>query len=350
MGKGDYYEWERRFFKDEETGVALRQLTSFPTINFSLGYHQPCFTPDSTSLIFYSYVELKRGGRIELFKVNVDGTGLCQLTDGCGVRGGAVISPDGKEAFYISHGEVKSVNLESLEERTVFSPTEIFGLKDYIMGGLTVDSEGKWLATALRIRNESLVLRIRTSGSEFYETFKTSHSISHLQFEPAKSKEILFLEKEDIKVVNVETGSCKALGIRRTTGHFVWLGKTRKIASTLIFPERAIIIVGVDSLESKVISSKEVYFWHIDSSSDGKWIVSDTNWPDMGLFIVDPETGAYKKLCNSRSSNAHPQYTHPHPSFSPDTKMVLFNSDRSGHPQIYLAVIPKDFLRDLGKG
>ena len=34
-----------------------------------------------------------------------------------------------------------------------------------------------------------------------------------------------------------------------------------------------------------------------------------------------------------------PQWTHPHPSFSPDETKVVFASDRSGHPQVYVVEI-----------
>jgi hypothetical protein len=30
-----------------------------------------------------------------------------------------------------------------------------------------------------------------------------------------------------------------------------------------------------------------------------------------------------------------PQWTHPHPSFSPDENLAVYTSDVSGHPQVY---------------
>ena len=35
-----------------------------------------------------------------------------------------------------------------------------------------------------------------------------------------------------------------------------------------------------------------------------------------------------------------PQWTHPHPSFSPDERRVIYASDVSGHPQVYVSEIP----------
>ncbi|MCC6391108.1 MAG: PD40 domain-containing protein, partial [Bryobacterales bacterium] len=35
-----------------------------------------------------------------------------------------------------------------------------------------------------------------------------------------------------------------------------------------------------------------------------------------------------------------PQWTHPHPSFSPDERLVVYASDRTGHPQVYVVELP----------
>jgi oligogalacturonide lyase len=41
------------------------------------------------------------------------------------------------------------------------------------------------------------------------------------------------------------------------------------------------------------------------------------------------------------------QVTHPHPSFTPDEKQVLFSSDKDGLPALYLADIPDHVLRSI---
>jgi hypothetical protein len=65
---------------------------------------------------------------------------------------------------------------------------------------------------------------------------------------------------------------------------------------------------------------------------------------------VHVPTGRYRPLCYPRSSQGHPQWTHPHPQFSPDGSMVLFNSDRTGICQIYLAFLPDDLRERVRTG
>jgi hypothetical protein len=100
--------------------------------------------------------------------------------------------------------------------------------------------------------------------------------------------------------------------------------------------------------------------------------VCDTHLPDQGLCLVDPATGSYEVLCQSRATNQGrqwpqplpltadgdapgwatmteqvtaesaygPQWSHPHPSFSPDDRWVSFTSDMTGTPQVYIVKVP----------
>jgi hypothetical protein len=115
--------------------------------------------------------------------------------------------------------------------------------------------------------------------------------------------------------------------------------------------------------------------WHITPNRDGSQVLCDTNHPDLGLFLVDSASGRRRQICLSQASNQGsqwktsryalaedfararseaktgalswmevatdtvygPQWTHPHPSFSADERMVVFCSDRSGYPQVYVA-------------
>ena len=85
-------------------------------------------------------------------------------------------------------------------------------------------------------------------------------------------------------------------------------------------------------------------------------MVTDTKNPDIGLqlFEIAGAPTEPAPLCASQSSNIGehwnidhcpyddgpvdvyaPQHTHPHPSFSPDGRMVLFTSDCTGTAQLY---------------
>ncbi len=112
--------------------------------------------------------------------------------------------------------------------------------------------------------------------------------------------------------------------------------------------------------------------WHIAGNAAGDAVLCDTVHPDVGLILVDVVSGERRTLCYPKSScggsqwlkdryalaedwaaaateNSKslswmemkvdtvygPQWSHPHPSFSPSERWVVYTSDVSGHSQVY---------------
>jgi oligogalacturonide lyase len=95
-------------------------------------------------------------------------------------------------------------------------------------------------------------------------------------------------------------------------------------------------------------------------------MVADTNFPDIGLQLFNPLDGQGEPtvLCYPEASSLGehwngpfpynqgpikvyaPQHTHPHPSFSPDSRYVVYTSDKTGYAQIYEVEVPEN-LRTL---
>ena len=100
--------------------------------------------------------------------------------------------------------------------------------------------------------------------------------------------------------------------------------------------------------------------WHAICNRQGTRMVADTNFPDIGLQVFDPRDGIGQPqaLCHPESSSLGehwngpfpydhgpikvyaPQHTHPHPSFSPDGRFVVYTSDRTGYSQVYEVALP----------
>jgi oligogalacturonide lyase len=102
------------------------------------------------------------------------------------------------------------------------------------------------------------------------------------------------------------------------------------------------------------------YSAHLFSNSDNTYIVGDgqPNTPVLPetadnkvetmantepcLFLIDVKSKKEERLCWHRSSFApygNTQDCHPHPSFTPDSKSVLFCSDMGGKPAVYRVMI-----------
>jgi len=370
MAKGQEYNWERKFLRDEQTGVEIVQLTGFPTISHALYFHCPSFTTDSKTLVFLSYPELRRDATPDIFRVDVDGTNLVQLTDTRGINS-VVMAPDGRMAFYLVGGELHCVDINTCEEKTI---GRIEGVTEwvtnpyriYLSNTGSISADGQWYITSRQMTDGcKVILRYRTDGSEAGILYEHPDFPSHVQYEPSESKRITFCSAPDAEGRNIWTlnddgTDLRLLNIKGSTGHFMWMGNpsqlrseqpslrmnSKRILSTLVPPHWALVSCTEDEPEPAVIARGK-NFWHAAVSPDGEWIISDTNWPDEGLQLVQVRTGKYKTLCYPHSSQGHPQWTHPHPFFSPDGRMVVFNSDRTGICQVYLAKITEEFFRSF---
>jgi oligogalacturonide lyase len=147
--------------------------------------------------------------------------------------------------------------------------------------------------------------------------------------------------------------------------HEMWIPGTREVA--FIDWPHGVRCVNADSLVERRVAWFNA--WHAMSNRRGTLAVADTNVPDIGLQLFDPQDGigAPSLLCRSDASNAgdhwhgpfpyeqgmipryNPQHTHPHPCFSPDGRYVVFTSDRTGYAQVYEVEVPHEFLQEHPK-
>jgi Tol biopolymer transport system component len=80
-------------------GSNLRQITK----NVGGANWAPFFAPDGKQIIFASNMKDPRGGNFDLYLINVDGTGLEQLTFSDKFDGFPMFSPDGKKLIFASN-------------------------------------------------------------------------------------------------------------------------------------------------------------------------------------------------------------------------------------------------------
>ncbi|HDL07860.1 MAG TPA: hypothetical protein ENG35_03870 [Desulfobacteraceae bacterium] len=121
-------------------------------------------------------------------------------------------------------------------------------------------------------------------------------------------------------------------------------------------------LIGI-SLNGDVREISKFNSWHPTVSSDGSLIACDTMMPDTGIYAINPvdgekrllfhpESAVQKQWAKSSPPKRSPfipffikdqfgsQWQHPHPSFSPDGKKIIFNSTRGGkYSQVFIAFL-----------
>ncbi len=370
MSKGATSPPETSISRDEKTGAVVRQITAHPSINHPTYFLNTSFTADQKTLIFTSY----RTGSAQLFEAAYPDGEIRQLTDGPAIHPfSPTISPSG-EIFFVRGGAVWAIDRLSLAERRV---ADFMGQ----LGECALSPDGDRYVAACRRDGEWGVAAGRCNGLEG-EMIPFPRTIIHPQFNPVDPSWIEFAADPAPRMhrVRLDGGGLECL-YRHDNDEFVvhetFLGQTEDLVFT-VWP-RALKRLSWRTREISTIA--ETNAWHITPNRAGTKVLCDTVHPDRGLQLIDVASGKEATICFPEASSQGsqwktsryalaadweaaragaekgkslswmematdsvygPQWTHPHPSFSPDEKLVAFASDRTGHTQVYVVEIPEN--------
>ena len=374
--KGSTYPSELKQFRDAQTETPIWQMTADSSINHNLYFLTSSFTPDQRSLIFTSY----RSGRANFYQVGFPDGKIRQLTNEEDVHGySGIISGEGTMLFYTAGDSVKSIVIETLEE-SVLARFDGGGL-----GECSLSCDGRWLVTAMKRDDKSHITITATDKSGGQVIFTSENqTIIHPQFHPEIPDLIAYSGDPAPRMWTIKSdGSENRLLYQHNNNEFLvhetFLGQQKELIVSHWY--HALRRISLQTLEMKTIVDFNA--WHICSNRAGTKVLCDTVHPDIGLRLVDVGTGKHQAICYPQSSSGGsqwkkdryavatdwakatqsedrskalswmemkvdtvygPQWTHPHPSFSPDEEMVVYTSDISGSAQLYVAAIPLQLL------
>jgi oligogalacturonide lyase len=368
--KGDHAPSEHATFLDSATGARIHQLTAHPSINHPTYFLQSSFTPDGRALIFTSY----RTGSAQLFEIGPYPNGeIRQLTNGPAIHPfSPAIHPDGRRIFFVRGGGIWEIDRSTLDERSVI---DFPGAQ---LGECSLGAAGEWLTAAIKQGSQQGLVAGRAGGSD-WRLIPFPRTVIHPQFHPLEPEWIEFSGDPAPRMHRVRSDGTglECLyhhGNDEFVVHETFLGRTGNLVFT-VWPHA---LSTMDWTTRQIRTIAEFNAWHITPNRAGTAVLCDTNHPDLGLHLVDVASGARRLICLSESSSQGtqwrksryalaedfaaaagstagralswmemptdsvygPQWTHPHPSFSPDEKLVAFASDRTGHTQVYVAEIP----------
>ncbi len=348
---------------DDKTGARVLQLTDTPCVNHPLYYLANSFSPDSARLVFAS----NRTGSYALYIVELASGQIEPLSDVEGIYpfSGNVID---NHAYYTTARG--SVYRTSLTDR---STDELASKPSCGLGEVTINATGDLDCCLITNDGKASLLVFRTDGTETFVVLDGARALYHPQFHPTDPELLIYsADPPDPRLWSVRIDGSEDRCFYADQGeewfvHETFLGPTDRVI--LSHWHRGIIEVDLRTGALRTI--REFSAWHISSNPAGDRIVCDTHLPDVGLCLVDPETGDYESLCYPDATNqGHqwseptplvadgeapgwatmteavsaesaygPQWSHPHPSFSPNGKWVSFTSDITGHPQVYVVEV-----------
>jgi oligogalacturonide lyase len=353
---------------DPDTHARVHQITSHPSINHPTYFLQSSIFPDDRSLVFTSY----RTGSPQLFQAVFPEGPIRQLTEGDPIHPfSPAIHPSGERVFFMRGGSIWSLETASLSERLVVS------FEGAQLGECSLGDGGAWIAAAIKQGGANGVVTGRSDGTD-WRLIPFERTVIHPQFHPLEPEWLIFAGDPAPRMYRVRRdGSGMECLYQHGNDEFIlheaFLGATGDLA----FVHWPFALRRMNWLTREISTIAEFNAWHIAPNRAGTQVLCDTNHPDLGLFLIDVATGERRKICRSDASGQGsqwtksryalkedfeaarsgaqqnlswmetptdsvygPQWTHPHPSFSHNEKLVAFASDRTGQTQVYVVELP----------
>jgi oligogalacturonide lyase len=361
---------------DRRTHRRVVQLTSAPCINHHLYFLTPSLGPGEEEVFFCSY----RGpeGTPQLYAAGFPAGEIRCLTGEAGLNGfSATLSADGRELYFTTHTPEGIGRIRALP---VNDPAAVRTVAEYTgaqLGECSLSHDGTWVVTALRDEAGFGLAVARTDGSAATVPLRVPRTVIHPQFHPSSAEWILYARDPAPRMWWARRdGSVDECLYRHENDEFLvhetFLGRAGEFLIVTRWPSalrrydlrRRCFVADIAAVNA----------WHLAADAAGRRVLCDTVHPDRGLLLIDVDTGQWETLCYPEAScggsqwrsNRYalpedfavarqaaerdgalswmemkadtvygPQWTHPHPSFSPSERWVVFTSDRTGHPQVY---------------
>lgn len=344
---------------DASEQVTVRQVTSHPSI-----HHHPFFFVDAWDQnMSFLLIISHRTGKPQIYIEKEPGDDLVQLTDEPALAEWSVIpSKDGQWIYYVAGQFGKRVSLRdgTVETLVHFDSPQMreAGMVGAAMGTTALSANGRYWAVPVKSGAISQFWLIDTETQKA-EVFLEAPTIGHPQFCPDDDDLILYAGPMTDRVWATDRAGNNRRIFQRENDlqwitHEVWRPNHRSV----LFVDWPNGLGEIDIATGKVRYLSDFPVWHGAPDASGSRLVCDTNFPDIGLHILDltgEQLDRYLTQSNATSQGAHwadpfpynngpikvhaPQHTHPHPRFSPDGKQIVFTSDKTGNAQVYIATM-----------
>ncbi len=371
MAKGQTFSLNFSDYIDPTSEKRVVQLTSKDQFNHQPYFYNKCITNDNKHLIYGNKAKDQRN----LFKMNLKDSNSIQLTESDGINEfTAILSRDDRFLIYMKHRQIIRLFLRDLEEEIVYEIPEGWSITETITTSLSSDdkyltfeelkaseffeSKGN-LAVFIKQWNAMPLSRIVVVDIE-NKSFKIVHEehywIGHVQFRPRDNDTLCFAHIGPWQMIDARLwfinrdGSnlrCakQRIGIEQF-GHEFWLKDGSKIGF-MHFPryygkDASIRFIDPNTLEEETLMDCSGYS-HCISNHDNSKIVGDGfGTSNLYIYLIDVVSKEEHILCEHSTSylpHGNIRDSHPHPCFSPDSSFVVFTSDKTTTPAIYLVNI-----------
>ncbi len=367
-GKGSVWAPEWKTSVDPVSGATVHQLTDYYAHSSHFYFTNPGWYDGGNKMLFTS----QRENRTNLFSIDLRSGKITQLTDtrpDDGEASSPFVNPAKPEAIFAQGRFLKAINLETLEERTLYRKPD-----KYVGGGTNVTADGKYVCTSLvtdlsdRIYTDmgngyigfrewweahppSKIIRVALDGSGEEVIYEEDYWLGHVNTSPKMPHILTFchegpwtLVENRIWGLDMTTG--KTWQIRpnapdEAIGHEYWMEDGEHIGYHGRTPNGAVY----GSIRYDNTDQVEAPFPHgsMHFHSVGlRLIVGDGGKDNPYLLLWRMKDGAFEgpKVLAWHRGSFHTQRVHVHPTFNSAGTQVAYTADPQGYGQVFLVDIP----------
>lgn len=384
MTIGQTFPSERRDYYDSLTGRKVTQLTNSAAEDYHLYFYNPTVTPDGKYLVFVS----ERTGLSNLFRLELATGEIVQLTDARPTRAeywpftepvqgvGAclsVIGNEGHEVFYWEGNDLFGVEIESLKRRQLLSLppdrrpsmlqaggegcTLVFASWDealFLERSQRAYAGEQFPDEAFFQETTSTIMRVDAVSGQAEELLrKEKFWINHVLVHPRDRDLIEFCHEYSpspdrmwlLDATTGEYGPIPGQGADEWYEHEFWNADgTRVYFHGGLQGDKTQGFCGWCSpdgarYEKFYHTTPGRSYGHYNLHLDGETMVTDGEARPGCISKVTLKNGqqVFDVLCRHDSyQRGDEQRCHPHPSFTPDGRQVIFTSNVSGSSNIYM--------------
>ena len=377
-----------------ESGARVVQVTSSEAISDNI-YHEVSYMDASSRWFMFHRQKRENEGRLpgrdptELWRCDLRDFSLRQVADNIERTVGMAVSPDQRYFYCLrrkldSGHELLQIEIATLAQKTIPLDFDTAQTPLRAMGSVSPDNLTYIGGIHLAVRKFGIVkINLEKGSSRLILEQGQDHLNLHLQIEPGKGQDILVQQNRGaeiddngnvLKMIGEEGATLYLIDINgndrrslpigkpytwRCGGHQAWIGATGAILFSTD-PENPDPLKAVEEGKrlgrlriirpgeaTSRVAFKGDYYGCANPSKDGRFVVCQAVPPKTPIVVGSVKTGKMRILHESRATIKIPHYACPKPYFSPDCRWVIFNSDRTGTPQIYAATVPEGLLDEL---
>lgn len=335
-------------YRDDVTGARVRMLTADDARDSIFYQTHPMWTPDGRYFVFNS----DRSGAMSAHALAL-ATGAIRQVAG-DVRGASVLARRSDRLYFQRSREIL---VTSIGEAFTGTPAvrPVSTLPSFVLdteGGLTLDANEKVLYTGAVLEEKTrwAVMALHLASGSWRKIVETDFRVGHFQANPHISGVIMFCwETGGDAPQRTWTVNADGTGLRPVyketydewVTHEVWWGPDRIVFTVWPYDDERKSkphgIVSADFATGVPTVHSQYPAWHCHGSPDGAWVMGDDF--DRNLWLVKVATGERRLLTQGHKGEGFS--THPHGSFTPDGRSIVFASSRNGAEDIFLVDLPE---------